>query len=53
MRTVQLYINDKKVDLFKDEKIQVTSSIQNIQDISKTFTDFSIDGLSPTELGLY
>tara|TARA_R110002020_G_scaffold283158_1_gene498900 strand:+ start:22253 stop:24577 length:2325 start_codon:yes stop_codon:yes gene_type:complete len=41
MRTVQLYINDKKVDLFKDEKIQVTSSIQNVQDISKTFTDFS------------
>ena len=41
MRTVQLYINDKKVDLFKDEKIEITSSIQNIQDISKTFTDFS------------
>ena len=41
MRTVQLYINDKKVDLFKDEKITITSSTQNIQDISKTFTDFS------------
>tara|TARA_R100001163_G_scaffold287_1_gene533 strand:- start:46 stop:2385 length:2340 start_codon:yes stop_codon:yes gene_type:complete len=41
MRTVQLYINDKKVDLYGDEKIEITSSIQNIQDISKTFTDFS------------
>jgi hypothetical protein len=41
MRNVALYINDKKVDLYGDEKIQITSSIQNIQDISKTFTDFS------------
>ena len=41
MRTVQLYINDKKVDLYGDEKISITSSIQNIQDISKCFTDFS------------
>ena len=41
MREVQLYINNKRVDLFKDEKIQITSSIQNIQDISKVFTDFS------------
>lgn len=41
MREVQLYINNKRVDLFKDEEIQVTSTIQNIQDISKVFTDFS------------
>lgn len=41
MREVQLYINNQRVDLFKDEQIQVTSSIQNIQDISKVFTDFS------------
>ena len=38
---VKLYINDRKVDLYGDEKIQITSSIQNTQDISKTFTDFS------------
>ena len=41
MRTIQLYVNDKKVDLYKDETIQITSSIKNISDISKTFTDFS------------
>ena len=41
MRKVQLYINDKLVDLFDDEKIEINSSIQNIQDISKVYTDFS------------
>ena len=41
MRTVQLYINDKRVDLYGDEKIQITSSIQTISDISKTQSDFS------------
>ena len=30
-----------RVELFSDEKISVNSSIQNINDISKTFTDFS------------
>ena len=44
-RTVQLFVtigtSDTRVDLFKDEQISVTSSIQNISDISKTFTDFS------------
>jgi hypothetical protein len=29
------------IDLFDDESINVTSSIQNINDISKVFTDFS------------
>jgi len=41
MRKVQLYINDKRVDLYGDEKIQITSSIQTISDISKTQSDFS------------
>ena len=41
MRTVQIYVNDIRLDLFQDEKIEVTSSIQNIKDISKVFTDFS------------
>lgn len=47
MITVGIYIQDSetldynRVDLFDDEKISVTSSIQNINDISKTFTDFS------------
>jgi hypothetical protein len=31
----------KKIDLFKDEKISLTSSIQNVNDISKVFTDYS------------
>jgi hypothetical protein len=31
----------KRVEFFDDEKISVTSSIQNINDISKTYTDFS------------
>jgi uncharacterized protein (TIGR02145 family) len=47
MLTVAIYIKDvdtneyNRIDLFDDEKISVTSSIQNINDISKTFTDFS------------
>lgn len=41
MRDVSLYVNNVKLDLFKDEEIQITSSIQNIQDISKVYTDFS------------
>ena len=39
--SVQLYIEGNRIELFNDEQIQVTSSIQNVQDISKTFTDFS------------
>jgi len=31
----------KQIDLFDDEIINVTSSIQNINDISKVFTDYS------------
>lgn len=31
----------KRLDLFKDEKISLTSSIQNINDLSKVFTDYS------------
>jgi hypothetical protein len=41
MRKAQLYIEGNRIELFNDEQIQVTSSIQNVQDISKTFTDFS------------
>jgi hypothetical protein len=31
----------EKLELFDDEQINVTSTVQNVQDISKTFTDFS------------
>jgi len=47
MITVGIYIQDSetldynRIDLFYDEKISVVSSIQNINDISKTYTDFS------------
>ena len=41
MQDVILYIEGIKVDLFKDENISLTSSIQDISDISKIFTDFS------------
>ena len=41
MRQVQVYIKGLKIELFEDEQINVTSSVQNINDISKVFTDFS------------
>jgi hypothetical protein len=47
MIIVGIYIKDvitleyNRVELFDDEKISVNSSIQNVNDISKTFTDFS------------
>ena len=46
MIVVGIYIYDengnaRRVELFSDEKISVSSSVQNIADISKVFTDFS------------
>ena len=41
MRIVQVYIEGQRLDLFNDETISVTSTQQNVQDISKVFTDFS------------
>jgi len=41
MRTVQVYIEGQRLDLFKDEIISVTSKQQDIQDISKVYTDYS------------
>jgi hypothetical protein len=40
-RKVQVYIEGQRLELFNDEQIQVTSTQQNIADISKTYTDFS------------
>lgn len=47
-RIVDIYIesisgsgNYSKLELFNDEKIELTSSVQNIQDISKVYTDFT------------
>ena len=38
---VQLYIEDQRVDLFDDENIEIKSTIQDIKDIGKVFTDYS------------
>jgi len=46
-RVLQLYItteklgDDNRVELFKDEQIQINSTIQTIADIGKTFTDYT------------
>ena len=40
-RSVTIYIEGQRIELFNDETINVTSSIQNVQDLSKTYTDFS------------
>lgn len=41
MQRVQLYIEDQLVDLFEDETIELTSTIQDVKDIGKVFTDYS------------
>ena len=41
MNKVDIYVNDYRLDLFNDEEISINLSVQNIQDISKTFTDFT------------
>jgi len=47
MRVTELYIRNKRLDLFGDEHIKVNSSVQNINDIGKVFTDFSQDFTLP------
>ena len=41
MQKLQLYIDNQKIELFKDESVSLTQTIQNVRDISKIFTDFS------------
>ena len=41
MQNLSLYIEGTKVDLFDDETISLTQTIQNVRDIEKVFTDFS------------
>lgn len=41
MRSVQIYVENRILDLFSDEQIVVNSTVQNITDIGKVFTDFS------------
>jgi len=41
MRKLQLYIGAERVDLFKDETVSLTQTIQNVKDIAKVFTEFT------------
>ena len=41
MQQVQLFIGNERVELFKDETISLTQSIQNVKDIAKVFTEFT------------
>lgn len=41
MQKIELYIEGQRVELFKDESITITQSIQNVKDIEKVFTAFT------------
>ena len=41
MNQVDIYIGDYRLDLFQDEEISISLNVQNIQDLSKIFTDFT------------
>jgi len=41
MQQVQLFIENQRIELFKDEVISLTQTIQNVKDVSKVFTDFT------------
>ena len=41
MQQLQLYIGNERVELFKDETVSLTQTIQNVRDIKKIFTEFT------------
>lgn len=41
MYSTSVYIEGQRLDLFDDETISIVSSVQNIEDISRIFNDFS------------
>lgn len=41
MLQIQLYVDGQEVELYKDESVTLTQSIQDILDIEKVFTDYS------------
>tara|TARA_R110000796_G_scaffold86836_1_gene187812 strand:+ start:1061 stop:3160 length:2100 start_codon:yes stop_codon:yes gene_type:complete len=41
MQKLQLYLGTNRLELFGDETVSITQTIQNVKDISKVFTDFS------------
>ena len=41
MQELQLYIEGQRIELFKDESVSITQTIQNVKDIAKIFTSFT------------
>ncbi|QDP50558.1 MAG: hypothetical protein Unbinned92contig1002_55 [Prokaryotic dsDNA virus sp.] len=41
MQTIQLFIGNQRVDLFKDESVTITDTIKNAKDIKNVFTAFT------------
>ena len=41
MQKLQLFIGTERVDLFNDESVSITQTIQNVKDIAKIFTEFT------------
>ena len=41
MYLLSVYIENERIELFKDETVSFNSTVQNIKDISKIFTDFT------------
>ena len=50
MLNLQLFIENKRVDFFEDESIQLTDSIQDARDIGKIFTAVSSDFTVPASV---
>ena len=43
MQKLQLYINDERIDLFKDEQVSISLSQQDVKDPAKIFAYSSFD----------
>ena len=41
MKQINLYINNQRIDLFKDESIVFNQSIQDLKELGKVFTDYT------------
>ena len=41
MQELQLYIEGQRLELFKDESVSLTQTIQNVKDVAKVFTSFT------------
>ena len=48
MYSLEVYIQGERLELFKDETVSLNSSVQNIKDISKVFSDFTQSFTVPT-----